>query len=295
MHKYTFTADIEQAFLQISLNPTDRDAVRFLWFDEMPKSSDTLKPRILRLTRVIFGAKPSPFLLSATIKHHIQKYKSEFPEAFDMLNECLYVDDLISGVDEERKGLEMSANIKQLLIDASFNMRKWKSNSKELQKRFNEEYSSLKVSDEDKVLGYRWNSSEDTLGLEMRGFLEKDGMKLNATTKREVLKMIGRLYDPIGFLNPFIVTAKILMQETWKTGIGWDDKLPDELLKKWRVWCNQIQNIGRFKISRHYSIGSCKSELRDIQLHCFTDASAKAVIYLRYRNPKNQILTSFVI
>ncbi|XP_035222540.1 uncharacterized protein LOC118195347 [Stegodyphus dumicola] len=56
-----------------------------------------------------------------------------------------------------------------------------------------------------------------------------------------------------------------------------------------------IQDV---KIPRHYFRKTNKSELRDIQMHCFTDASQKAygvVIYLRYVTTDSEIESSFVI
>ncbi|KAK3745383.1 hypothetical protein QZH41_001421 [Actinostola sp. cb2023] len=72
LHKIAFTADIEKAFLQIELNEEDRDATRFLWLKDANKSADDMKNLdVYRFCRVLFGAAPSPFLLGATIQHHL--------------------------------------------------------------------------------------------------------------------------------------------------------------------------------------------------------------------------------
>ncbi|XP_064475284.1 uncharacterized protein LOC135389165 [Ornithodoros turicata] len=68
-HSVAVTADIEKAFLQISLNPNDRDAFRFMWYTFMPESGRPLSEiEVWRMTRVPFGAASSPFLLAATLR-----------------------------------------------------------------------------------------------------------------------------------------------------------------------------------------------------------------------------------
>ncbi|GBM73328.1 hypothetical protein AVEN_258872-1 [Araneus ventricosus] len=98
LHKIAFTADIEQAFLQIMLRPDQRDAVRFLWLNEGLETNY----KILRVTRVIFGATCSPFLLEATLNHHVLKsflleatlnhhvlkFKEEFPRVYELVNKA---------------------------------------------------------------------------------------------------------------------------------------------------------------------------------------------------------------
>ncbi|GFY18345.1 uncharacterized protein TNCV_2047511 [Trichonephila clavipes] len=93
--RVAFTADIKQAFLQIQLDEEDRDVTRFLW-NENPDGPEELI-QSYRMTRVLFGVSSSPFLLAATIKHHLKRYVEKFPETCEMLNNSLYVDDLVSG------------------------------------------------------------------------------------------------------------------------------------------------------------------------------------------------------
>ena len=54
-YKVALTADIEKAFLQVGLQPADRDVTRFLWLKDptKPLSKDNLQ--IYRFTRVPFG------------------------------------------------------------------------------------------------------------------------------------------------------------------------------------------------------------------------------------------------
>lgn len=77
-HNIAFTADIEKAFLQIELNIEDRDATRFLWLKDVNKSAyDPDNIVTYRFCRVLFGAAPSPYLLSA-ITGYQQTYKSRY-------------------------------------------------------------------------------------------------------------------------------------------------------------------------------------------------------------------------
>ena len=62
-------------------------------------------------------------------------------------------------------------------------------------------------------------------------------------TKRNVLKKIATLFDPLGFLSPFTVTAKILMQEMWIIGVDWDDPLPSDIVKKVNVWFLELEQL----------------------------------------------------
>ncbi|XP_018407447.1 PREDICTED: uncharacterized protein LOC108783389 [Cyphomyrmex costatus] len=48
----------------------------------------------------------------------------------------------------------------------------------------------------------------------------------NVFTKRKALSTIAKLFDPLGFLSPIIIIAKIFIQELWTLKIGWDDPLP---------------------------------------------------------------------
>ena len=77
------TADIEKAFLMVSISEEDRDPLRFLWVDDATKSEPEVQ--IFRFTRVVFGVSSSPFLLNATIDHHLKLFSSSDLELVELL------------------------------------------------------------------------------------------------------------------------------------------------------------------------------------------------------------------
>eukprot|EP00112_Aurelia_sp_Birch-Aquarium-sp1_P000095 Seg1007.4 transcript_id=Seg1007.4/GoldUCD/mRNA.D3Y31 product="hypothetical protein" protein_id=Seg1007.4/GoldUCD/D3Y31 len=83
MFPVAILGDVEKAFLQIEVNKEDRDAMRFLWVKDIHQELPEICE--LRSTRVIFGSGPSPFLLGATIKEHMETYKSEDPEFVNLV------------------------------------------------------------------------------------------------------------------------------------------------------------------------------------------------------------------
>ncbi|KFD59384.1 hypothetical protein M514_28436, partial [Trichuris suis] len=78
MRKIGVVADIRKAFLQIGVNPEDRDFLRFLWWEDV----DAQKLKIYRHNRVVFGALCSPFLLAAVIEHLLDRAPERFRDTY---------------------------------------------------------------------------------------------------------------------------------------------------------------------------------------------------------------------
>ena len=136
------TGDVEKAFLMVGMTEEDREVLRFLWVDDIDKLSPEIV--VLRFTPVVFGVSSSPFLLNATIKHHIEQYKEADPEFVEKFLRSIYVDDLSSGASEVDMAYELYLKPKLMLADGGFNLRKFMPNCPELTKRIrcNEERKS---------------------------------------------------------------------------------------------------------------------------------------------------------
>lgn len=73
--------------------------------------------------------------------------------------------------------------------------------------------------DSTRVLGVSWNPDSDSFFFSNKFPKLKNDMKNNTEpTKRQILKVVMSLFDPLGLLAPLIIRAKILMQNIWKEG-----------------------------------------------------------------------------
>ncbi|GFV58645.1 integrase catalytic domain-containing protein [Trichonephila clavipes] len=227
-----------QAFLKICLADEHKDAVQFLWSDDEPCVQKRPKLQVYRFNRVNFGVSSSPFLLPATIRHHIEKYKHEFPDTVELLSRSFYVDDLISGGNEFEEALQTSRIAKNIMEAAGMNLRKWITNDANLMEQWKKENFNVHLVHETvglgangtKVLGLSWNNNEDYLSTYTKSLLEF--VSLNKNTTHFILQTVGKIFDPLGLISPFTVRMKCLLQNLWKEEIQWDHPLQTYIEKE---------------------------------------------------------------
>ncbi|GFR15756.1 integrase catalytic domain-containing protein [Trichonephila clavata] len=271
-----FTADVKSAFLQIELDLRDRDFTRFFWTDNLNNN-----PYVLNFARVLFGLRPSPYLLAATLKHHFRKYKEQYPHTFDLLNSSIYVDDFICGRNDVLDALRTTLECLQIFSDASMLLRKWRTNSKQLDllwrqegvERESSETSATDLRPPIKVLELAWDSEKDLIYFDPKDLLKF--MSRRTESKRFILSVVGRIFDPIGILGPIVIKLKCLLQDLWTLGVDWDSELPPKLRHKWQQWSSEAEGLTEIKIPRFY-LGDVDQELSSVDIHCFSDAGKLA-------------------
>ena len=116
--------------------------------------------------------------------------------------------------------------------DAGFRAQKWCSNRTDVEVLeeipLEDQATGVKLDDSElpsvKTLGVHWNASEDVFT-----FIVKE-INLSFYTKRGLLSRIATLFDPLQFLAPYIIGAKMALQEaSWLRGLRWDEEFPDDL------------------------------------------------------------------
>ena len=114
----------------LSVCERDRDSLCFLWVT----NPDDENPEIttFQFTRVVFGVSSSPFLLNATINHHLEMYCKTDPAFVDKFLSSIYVDDLVSGSSDLEFTYDLYLKSKLRLTTARFKLWKFIANSEEL-------------------------------------------------------------------------------------------------------------------------------------------------------------------
>ena len=130
VHPIGLSADIEAAYLQISVPEEDRDYMRFLWYDDVSKTN----PQIVkyRFTRIIFGATSSQFLLNGVLKIHADKYRRDDPEFSNILNRHLFIDDLNCSVPSVGEGVNLYRKVKTRFFRSKFQFPKMANERQEI-------------------------------------------------------------------------------------------------------------------------------------------------------------------
>ena len=286
MHPIVLMADIKQAFLQIEIVPEDRDVMRFLWVKDV-KSQD---PELweLRFTRAIFGAGPSPFILSATIHHHLNKYEDK--DLVEEVKTSLYVDDYLSGDNDVEELVKRKQTLQKMFEDGGFCLRKWYSNSSEVCSQINPEASN----EQRKVLGVIWQPESDVLHID----LHIEDLK-RPVTKRVLLSCLASIYDPLGLAGPVVLKARAIFQAACAKGIGWNDMLPEEEVKQFNSWFHNLTEMNHLSIPRTVMKVDAETDLQEVNIHVFCDASSVgycAAVYVVATHPEeatsSQLLTA---
>ena len=91
---------LSRRFFRFFVDDNDRDLIRFPWFENINNPGSKIV--IYRFTRVVFALISNPFLLNATLQHHLSKYLSIADITFyiEKLRRDLYVDDSTNSFDE---------------------------------------------------------------------------------------------------------------------------------------------------------------------------------------------------
>ena len=284
--------DIAEMYLRIGISPKDQPYHRFLWRG----IDQDRRPDVYEFDRVVFGMNSSPFLAQFVLQHHAKKYKPDFPLAAETIDKSTYMDDSMDSVQSETQGTQLYHQLSALLSKAGMHARKWLSNSSKILVEIPLEDRKAEV-DLDrsqlpcaKTLGVWWRADTDVFT-----FKENVPEEDTTYTKRIFLKKIATLFDPIGFLAPYTIRAKMLLQDMWTAGIDWDDELTEPLSISARAWFAELYQLQQIQVPRClWNEGTIADTM---SLHTFVDASENAygaVVYARCQNGDGTISTNIV-
>ncbi|XP_055589878.1 uncharacterized protein LOC129742057 [Uranotaenia lowii] len=275
-------ADLREMFHQVKIRKADCNSQRILWRDD---PSEPVKTYIMSVAT--FGSACSPSSVQFVKNLNAREHAREYPQAAEAIIEHHYVDDWMDSADTTEEAAKLASAVEYVHKKGGFQIHNWLSNSDAFLKLVGSELAAeVKVLPSDKdstqrVLGMLWRPTEDVF---IFGSVPvREGVH---PTKREILRTVMSLFDPLGFLSFFIIHGKIIIQDLWRAKTDWDTRIPDQIHRKWLEWTEHFRDLQNVRIDRHY-FGKMKSkQTGNIQLHVFCDASELAyacVAYFRVR------------
>ena len=240
LYSIPVVADIEKAFLQVGVDPLDRDFLRFL-----VKRGGSLQQ--FRFCRVPFGLCCSPALLNSCLSELHEKFSSVYPDVVSVLRRSMYCDDLLTSVRDEDDLSLLRERCLEIFQSASMNLRGW-------------------TSEPEKVLGIPYSPSDDCFAINLS---LGDPSVLLSPTRRDIVSLVAKIFDPMGFVSPCLLKCKLLIRKSWQPTATWDSVLHPDLVREWHsLMCDHhgiIVNVPRWVRFGH-----------DCMLHAFSDASGSS-------------------
>ncbi|XP_073963739.1 LOW QUALITY PROTEIN: uncharacterized protein [Choristoneura fumiferana] len=291
MRKVCYVADIQKMYRQILVTEEDRDLQRILW-----RATPDEPVKDYHLLTVTFGTASAPYLAVRTLSQVADDEGCLNPDAAKTIKQDCYMDDLMSGKDTLEQAITEAKDIATILQKGGFMLQKWCSNNAEFLKHFKPSQRSthvnldITIDGTIRALGLHWNMGRDIFLYSLN--LPPSSAKI---TKRTILADIQKLFDPLGWLAPAILLAKLLIQRLWLQGITWDEEVEQEIAEEWYDLKGSFQYLPDIEINRW--LHTTENLMENISVHGFCDASNRAyaaVAYLRVRTIDGNVKTEII-
>ena len=121
-----------------------------------------------------------------------------------------------------------------------------------------------------RVLGIHWSLDEDKIMFKAK---DKELGQENMA-QRKFLSFVSSFYNLLRIISPFLIRAKILLQELWKHGREWDKAINGDNEKAIKDWVEETELLGTVGVNR-LEDGTGLGDT--MELHVFCDASLEAI------------------
>nr|XP_033494102.1 uncharacterized protein LOC117264333 [Epinephelus lanceolatus] len=288
--------DIEKMLHQFHVCEADRDYLRFLWWKDGDLSAE---PQEFRMKVHLFGAVSSPGCANYGLKHLAKENENLFPLASEFIMRDFYVDDGVTSIPSVDEAIQLAKEAQKLCTMGGLRLHKFVSNNRSVLQSITPSERTIEVKALDlafndstlgRALGIHWHIESDTLRFRIC-------LKDQSATRRGILSTVASIYDPLGFVAPFLLNGKKVLQEMCRHGTGWDDPLLGELQSVWERWKSDLANLEKINIPRCYVPPDFGHVVRR-ELHHFSDASTYGYgqcSYLRHVNEDGIVHCALVI
>ncbi|XP_053699086.1 uncharacterized protein LOC128746060 [Sabethes cyaneus] len=169
--KYAVTADIEKMYRQIIVHTDDRPLQQIVWRKHPSEIMTTYQ-----LNTVTYGTAPAPYLATRVLNQLSEDEAVNYPLAAPKIKTTFYVDDHLSGDDDEQLLMETNKQLIALLQSGGFTLRKWSSNNERvlahIPPSLRDTRSELEIGQcgSVKTLGLNWHPGSDNLTFNVPDF-----------------------------------------------------------------------------------------------------------------------------
>ena len=236
----------------VQLREEDWCLQRYIWQSEL----DSRKlPEEKVIKTLIYGIKSSGNQAERGLRETAKMSSTEYPLVNQIVQNDIYVDDCLSGEENEQKALERADQVELVLNRGGFSLKGVTFSGKEPPNTLTADNTTINVA------GMKWFPKEDMLSLDISelNFAKKQRGKKPAQhqnqipeklTRRHCVSKVAEIFDLTGKITPITAAMKMDLHDLVERGLSWDDVIPDELRPVWNNHFEMMQEIGNLKFKR---------------------------------------------
>lgn len=244
----------------------------------------------------LFSAVSSPGCANYGLRYLASEHSQSHSLAVQFIIRDFYVDDGVTSVETVEKAIQLAKEARELCAKEGLRLR---SNDNTVlqsmpasERAVNFEIKDLTFNDMplERTLGIHWNIQSDSFKFHIP-------LKGQPTTRRGILSTVASIYDPLGFVAPYVLNGKRILQEMCHQGTSWDDPLSLALSQRWKKWQNYLVDLEKVDMPRCY-VPADFGKIVKTEINNFSDASTCGYgqcSYLRMFNEKDEIHCTFLI
>ena len=198
---------------------------------------------------------------------------------YESFLKAFYVDDLLKAIPTPEIAIRLAKQLISVMSLGGFRLTKFMSNCKEVLDALpsSEVAPKALISIDDgnleRALGMLWDVKNDV-------FTFSSMIKDFDPSKRGILKCSSSIFDPRGFLGPFIMMARMILQMLWKLLCDWDELIEGKEKAAWEAWVAGAKKVSSIWLNRRYH--TYDRQVSEIHIFCNASELAYAsVAYLR--------------
>ena len=277
---FAFHTDISKMYNTIYLDSKHWRYQLYFWDNELKVG---VAPRIKVIESVIYGVRSSGNMAECALRRTAELTKSDYPLAYNVILNDVYVDDCLSGSSTENERSKTVDEFSLAVAKGGFKLKGF---------TFSGMHPPENMANEDKISvnvgGVIWFSLLDVFSLKTPqcNLDQKKRSKKSIRDKlvrRDCVSVVYGIFDPRGLSAPVVCGLKLDLHDLTVLKLDWDDEIPDNLKQIWVSNFEMIQELGNIRYKR--AVVPSDAVNLNMETVDFSDASQKMIciaIYVRF-------------
>ena len=252
VHSVAIHTDVRKMYNTIKLDEKDWCYQQYLWHPNLEVDKD---PEVKVIKTLIYGVRSSGNQAEYALRKVADISKQEFPEANQIIQNDVYVDDCLTGEVSRPVAHQRADELEVVLNRGGFALKGIAFSGEEPPQTLSDDGEMIHIA------GLKWfvKSDEISLNISEMNFSKKvRGKKPSKAsniipvnlTRRHCASKVSEIFDLSGKVSPLVASMKIDLQQLVHLNLDWDDTVPEHLRQLWESNFEMMKEIGNLRFKR---------------------------------------------